>query len=198
MRRAAVVALLAACTSAEPAAPDPFADRVVAFSPGDHGGFGAGGLPGVVLGPPRGAGASAGSLDVVSLGRTGAITLGFDPPWPRDGPGPDLIVFENAFVGFAETATVEASADGVTWKAWPCDPATGTGCAGVRPVASAPGNGIPPTDPDVAGGDAFDLAAIGLSEARLVRIRDTGANVYLANTGGFDLDAVAVVAGRKP
>ena len=51
---------------------------------------------------------------------------------------------------------------------------------------------IDPTDPDVAGGDAFDLADIGVDSARFVRITDSGFNVagYGGITGGFDLDAV--------
>ncbi|RYZ33379.1 MAG: cell surface protein, partial [Myxococcaceae bacterium] len=43
--------------------------------------------------------------------------------------------------------------------------------------------------------DGFDLAAVGLTRARFVRIRDSGANGYAGTSGGFDLDAVAVVNG---
>jgi hypothetical protein len=46
-----------------------------------------------------------------------------------------------------------------------------------------------------AGGDAFDLADIGLQRARFVRIRDSGENPYEGTAGGFDLDALAVVNG---
>ena len=51
---------------------------------------------------------------------------------------------------------------------------------------------VDPTDPLVAGGDAFDLAEIGVAEARFVRITDSGYNAlgYGGETGGFDLDAV--------
>src|SRR5438309_1685943 len=56
---------------------DPFADRVVSFNPGAHAGFGQDGLPGVVLGPPRGGGDGMGSLDVLSLGREGTLVLEF-------------------------------------------------------------------------------------------------------------------------
>ncbi|MDC0713941.1 cell surface protein [Stigmatella sp. ncwal1] len=178
---------------------NPFADRVVSFQPGASAGFGQDLFPTVVLGPPRGEGSSAGSLDVLSLGRQGVIVLEFTDIAVVDGPGVDLIVFENAFVRFPETGVVAVSDDGVTWSEFPCDATNRAGgfpgCAGVKPVFSHPDNGISPTDPAVAGGDGFDLAALGLSRARFVRIRDSGANGYSGTSGGFDLDAVAVVNG---
>lgn len=193
---------LPACESGdEPAAksPDPFADRLVSFSPGPSAGYGASSLPGVVLGPPQGGGAKAGGLDVVSLGQGGTVVVALDDQPLIDGPGPDLVVFENAFAGFIETGRVAVSADGVTWHEWPCAAQQAPnypGCAGVTPVFSAPDNGISPLDVALAGGDAFDLqalGAIGPGPWRLVRITDTGFNQYLGNSGGFDLDAVAVI-----
>lgn len=196
----ALTLLMASCAAqtTEPGAtPDPWADRVVGFTPGASAGFGQDRMPGVVLGPPRGGGDTAGSLDVVSLGKGGEVVLAFDDQPPVDGPGPDLIVFENPFSTWLETGEVAASEDGETWHTWPCaaDDAAGgfAGCAGVHPVLSHPDNGVPATDPALAGGDAFDLAALGLKRARYVRIRDTGRNDYQGQTGGFDLDAVAVI-----
>ncbi len=179
---------------------DPFADAVVAFTPGLGAGFGQTGLPGVVLGPPLGAGPLAGSLDVVSLGDHGEIVLAFLDQIAVDGDGPDLIVFENPFPGWIEPGEVAVSEDGVTWAVFPCDPrAPGApGCAGVQPVLSNPANGISPTDPAVAGGDAFDLATVGLTRAAFVRIRDTGAASAWGNSAGFDLDAVAIVHAGPP
>lgn len=181
--------------------PDPFADRVVSFEPGANAGFGANRMPDIVLGPPHGRGDRAGSLDVVSLGREGVIVLAFDDIGLVDGPGPDLLVFENAFAGSIETAFVAVSDDGETWHEWPCDPVNVTGgfpgCAGVTPVYSSPDNGIEPTDPEAAGGDAFDLAELGIERARYVRIRDSGMNSYEGQSGGFDLDAVAVINGEE-
>ncbi|RKG80410.1 cell surface protein [Corallococcus terminator] len=183
---------------------DPFADRIVSFAPGAAAGFGQGQLPNIVLGAPQGAGAGSGSLDVLSLGNSGVIVLEFTDIAVTDGPGVDLLVFENAFLRpsgrpFAETGVVAVSDDGVTWSEFPCASANAAGnfpgCAGVTPVYSSPGNGISPTDPAVAGGDGFDLAAVGLTRARFVRIRDSGANGYAGTSGGFDLDAVAVVNG---
>ncbi|WP_224369528.1 cell surface protein [Hyalangium versicolor] len=180
---------------------DPFADRVVSFQPGEAAGFGQDLFPGVVLGPPRGEGSSQGSLDVLSLGRQGVIVLEFTDWVPVDGPGVDLLVFENPFGRFAETGVVAVSDDGLTWHEFPCDatnPDAGyPGCAGVHPVFSHPDNGISPTDPSVAGGDGFDLSEVGVSRARFVRIRDSGANGYGGIAGGFDLDAVSVVHGEE-
>lgn len=182
--------------------PDPFGDGVSEFNPGSDAGFGADALPDIVLGPPQGAGEFGGSLDVVSLGTGGSIVIEFTDWIVIDGPGPDLIVFENAFNGFPETGYVAASEDGSVWHEWPCDPfdmAGGyPGCAGVNPVLTNPSNGIDPTDPDAAGGDAFDLADLPLSTARFVRITDTGQNWTGGGTAGFDLDAIVVVNGASP
>lgn len=184
----------------EPHPPDPFADVVVAFSPGVTSGFGQERMPGVLLGPPQGDVNGGGSLDVVSLGEGGSVVLAFNDLELRDGPGPDLLVFENIFSSaWTELGVVAVSSNGVDWREWSCSgfDAGFAGCAGLKPVFSSPSNGIAPTFPD-AGGDAFDLADLGLSSARFVRVRDTGTNIgkYGGNTGGFDLDGVAIVHGR--
>ena len=178
---------------------NPFADKVVSFTPGEHAGFGLDGYPDIVLGPPHGGGSGMGSLDVLSLGQRGEIVLELTDIGVVDGPGVDLLVFENSFGNHAETGVVAVSEDGQTWHEFPCDPMDRAGghpgCAGVEPVSSSPGNGISPTDPTVAGGDGFDLATLGVARARFVRIRDSGANSYGFSSGGFDLDAIAVVNG---
>ncbi len=201
------VGLFAACTGegADPTLTPgaPYAVAIVAHEPGPGAGFGTDRLPDVVLGPPRGAGLASGSTDVLSLGTGGAITveLGVDAV---DGPGADLVVFENAFhIGgsaanvYVEPARVEVSADGVRWTAFPCaaDAAPHRGCAGLSPVlANVDTNDLDPRDPGAAGGDAFDLAAVGVARARFVRITDAGGGrMDGAGTDGFDLDAVAVV-----
>lgn len=180
---------------------DPWADRVVRFVPGAGAGFGQDLFPGVVLGAPSGGGETSGSLNVLSLGKDGVIELEFVDLIAIDGPGVDLLVFENAFTGFLETGVVEVSADGLEWRKFPCAAALDggvTGCAGTRPVFGNPDQGISGTDPSVAGGDGFDLAEVGLSSARFVRITDSGANrFYGPPGGGFDLDAVAVVNSRR-
>src|SRR6185369_12863491 len=95
---------------------------------------------------------------------------------------------------FAEPGIVSVSDDGVSFTEFPCAAAPPwTGCAGVTPVLSSPANGIDPRS-DAAGGDAFDLATIGVARARYVRIVDSGLGPMGAPpTDGFDLDAVAVV-----
>lgn len=179
---------------------DPWADRVVRFVPGAGAGFGQDLFPGVVLGAPSGGGETSGSLNVLSLGKDGVIELEFVDLVAIDGPGVDLLVFENAFTGFLETGVVEVSADGIDWRKFPCDATVDggvTGCAGTKPVFGNPAQGISGTDPSVAGGDGFDLAEVGLSSARFVRVTDSGANrFYGPPGGGFDLDAVAVVNSR--
>jgi hypothetical protein len=183
-------------TGEESDAPDPFADFLVSFEPGEGAGFGEDSLPWVVMGPPQGGGPDAGSTDVVSLGNEGVIVVGFDDIEAIDGEGPDLLVFENPFSGWLETGIVSASEDGETWFAWSCsEDEDRTGCAGIHPVLAHPDNSASPVDPETAGGDAFDLADLGLSRARYIRIQDTGSNDYAGPTGGFDLDAVAIVNG---
>ena len=178
---------------------DPFADAVVSFTPGDYAGFGESLYPDIVLGPPQGGGAGGGSTDVLSLGDGGEIVLEFTDMVAVDGPGVDLLVFENPFTGWYETGFVAVSEDGATWFEFPCDPFDDAnhypGCSGVEPVLSSTANGIDATDPAVAGGDAYDLADVGLVTARYVRVRDSGANVYTGTSGGYDLDAIAVVNG---
>lgn len=180
---------------------DPWADRVTRFAPGPGAGYGQDLFPGVVLGPPSGGGESQGSLDVLSLGKAGVIELEFTDLLAVDGPGVDLLVFENGFTGFLETGAVAVSDDGATWHEFPCAAALdagSTGCAGVQPVFANPGQGVSGTDPAVAGGDGFDLAVVGLARARFVRVTDSGANRFYGGPGGgFDLDALAVVNAQR-
>jgi hypothetical protein len=202
---------------------DRFVTAVVSFTPTDCTGFGQSAMPGIVEGPPVGGGTERGSTDVVSLGSGGSIIVSFAPNAIVDGPGADFIVFENPFwIGgdpndpYAEPGEVSVSDDGVTWTAFPCMPTVdpgasdGTGvappygaCGGWQVVYSSPDNGISPVDPSVAGGIALDLATVGISHARYVRIVDqtqedcpeTGPR---PNTNGFDLDAIAIVNAEEP
>jgi hypothetical protein len=212
--------------SMTPVLAEPFADRVVGHMAGTGGGAGEASLPGIVLGGPRGAGAFQGSTHTFSLGLGGTITLAFDDNVVVDGSGPDLIVFENAFLPtgaetqapFAEPALVEVSGDGVDWHAFPCAIDTAPhhpGCAGVYPVFAnvddpmAPSAfdltttpiadlvGVPVDEfvpPAGAGGDAFDLADVGLAAARYVRITASPTlRPGLQGLSGFDLDALGAV-----
>ena len=181
---------------------DAFADEVAAFTPAPDTSFGHDALPEIVLGPP------GGTYDVASLGCEGEIVLRFDPPGIVDGPGPDLIVFENAFsTDFPEPGEVAVSEDGETWSVFACDPVALEGCAGVTPTLALPDSGIDPRDPARAGGDAFDLSdlADAPAEVSFVRIRDRSREYWQAQggliycdpgnqgAGGFDLDAIVAV-----
>jgi hypothetical protein len=195
---------------------DRFATKVVSVTYGECAGFGLPDMPGIVLGPPVGAGDLAGSFDVVSLGLGGEIVLSVEPNEIVDGPGADFIVFENAFYASgnqsqpaADPGEVSVSEDGVTWKTFACTPPDGgsTGdygaCAGWHPVYSAPDNGISPFDVAKAGGDAYDLSTVGLAKARFIRIKDRSTSSCAGvmpkpNNAGFDLDAIAVVNALTP
>ena len=75
----------------------PYATGVLAhqFGPGQD--YGQDAFPYNVFGPPHDGGQNAGSLDVVSLGEGGSVVLSFTDNAIVDGPGPDFLVFENAF-----------------------------------------------------------------------------------------------------
>jgi hypothetical protein len=202
---------LALVAGARAVSADPCLDDVVSYTAGTNGGFNQDLLPDIVLGAPRGLGTSAGSLDVVSLGDGGSITLAFTDNQIVDGPGPDFTVFENPFNSpglgiFTEVGVVAASADGVNFVEFPHGQDL-SGLAGRTPVyANADTNTIDPRDPAVSGGDQFDLATIGLANARYLRITDPGAAIddvgnHFPTPGpgksGFDLDAVVAIHSQE-
>lgn len=202
-----------------PAAEGPTPDEVVSVSYGPGAGFGQDGMPDVVLGPPAGGGGAAGGTDVLSLGHGGEIILAFREVVIVDGPGADFRVYENVLVparadardAYAEVAIVSVSADGDDWRVFPYDYVPGGAHVVDRFVGFA---GVTP------GGDAFDLGAVGLTEARFVRIQDAGraggedepdtrrrdadgdflddpGNACCAgNNEGFDLDGVVALHWR--
>lgn len=182
----------------------PYAREIVSFEPGEGAGFGDDDLPDVVLGPPSGRGELQGALDVLSLGKGGNIVLGFGELGIGDGDGADFVVFENPFwpsgdptLVFAEPGEVSVSEDGSEWHAFDCDAAGDgmgrfAGCAGVTPALEYDPDAVLPLDPALTGGDAFDLADVGLARARFVRITDVS-NAGSTPSAGFDLDAVGIV-----
>ncbi len=194
----AVAAVAAAgCTQANESQ---WAVAVERFEPGKGAGFGAAAMPDVVLGPPRGEGELAGSLDVVSLGVGGEVVLDLGEA-VVDGPGPDLVVFENAFwVGgnpelpWKELGEVAVSPDGEEWRVFECDPTryAETSCAGWRPVYLSTDDPSAAWDPAESGGDPFDLEELGVDDARYVRVRSVS-SAGGAPMAGFDLDAVGAV-----
>jgi hypothetical protein len=194
-----------------PGSDEGWAAQVLQVSYGEDATFGQGSMPGVVLGPSAGTGTGAQSLDVVSLGSGGTITVGFSPDrCVIDLAGDDLAVLENVFYvageennRFVEAGRVEVSQDGSTFFAFPTsvdetrplgDPARYSGFAGVEPVG-------PGDLPGEVGGDRFDLADLGLDWIRYVRITDANGNpqdpgdIMSAGYGmnGFDLDAVGAI-----
>lgn len=170
----------------------------------------------------------------------GMITLEFADNLVWNGPGADFTVFENVFyicdasgtpdpeTRFMEPAIISVSQDGLNWRQFGIDFSPryhpdsrklnlrhpycyNSGFAGVNPVMSD-GYDPDPTDPEVSGGDSFDLADVGLSWIRYVRIQSTGnrwivdddsdlvhhneefsAAIRSCNKSGFDLDAVTAI-----
>ncbi len=199
--------LCASSSGDEPS--DPFIDCVVSYDPplAPEDMYGYDSFPEVVFGSPEGDEDGGGSTDVLSLGCGGTIEVYFEWPAIVDGEGADFIVFENPFyygeTTFAEPAQVSVSEDGVEWVTFPCEvDGQGTwpptGCAGVYPVYAGSSNDLDPTDPEVAGGDAFDLATVGLEKARYIRLEDRtveyyGDETWCGTSGGFDLDAISIV-----
>lgn len=217
-----------------------FPDQVVSFTPGSGAGFGASFYPGNVLGPPNGSSdpttPTFTEQDLLSLGDGGTIVLKFTNSEIYDAPGIDFTIFENPVQplgiptqSFADTAIVSVSVDGVTWSTFPFNyipPGPGgsllnksnyVGFAGVNASLSSPSNGISPFDPAVSGGDSFDLAQVGLSHVRYVKIHDTGStgttqtvdpqgdivddpgnHLAFSPSVGFDLDAVAAIHTTPP
>lgn len=183
---------------------DLYASELHAFEPGSGAGFGREALPGIVLGPPEGRGRHAGSTDAVALGDGGTIVVGFGDRRIEDGPGPDFIVFENPFVArgsggserdpgdvWAEPGEVSVRGPDGRWHAFPCAPDEPghPDCAGVRPVQPYDAEAVRPLDPAVTGGDAFDLADVGVEATSRIRIRDRSERGF-SPSKGFDLDAV--------
>ena len=212
------------------AAPQFAAADVVVEAPGaDSSRFGD---PSRAVNGVRGAGMGSGSFDVYSLNYTTRpyLVIGFGDYAVTDGPGADLVVFENGFLAasgretsqyfFMDPITVEVSRDGASWRAMPFDyvnadervyapyPEAWEGFAGTLPsLLNQETNAVDPFGP-MAGGNAFDLADLGTSEAamqlrregiRYVRLR-SAATVVNPDTGevfprdvvsdGADIDGV--------
>ncbi|MDD9937534.1 MAG: cell surface protein [Myxococcales bacterium] len=196
----ALVIAAAGCGDDPDAAP--YASELIRFDPGAEAGYGEEDLPDVVLGAPDGRGTMMGALDVLSLGIGGEIVLGFGDRAIVDGDGPDFLVFENSFwpagdaeAVFAELGEVAVSPDGERWETFECGesaPGQYPGCAGWNPTLEYDPDTVVPLDPELTGGDPFDLAEVGLERATHVRIRDL-ASEGSAPSAGFDLDAIGAI-----
>ena len=140
------------------------------------------GATGVGFGDPqravngvRGGGQAAQSLDVYAVPLESHLVVGFHGGVIVDGPGADLVVFENPFdygeeLRFMDPTVVEVSDDGQRWFAFPHDylasderrysarPSDWEGFAGIQPVLlHDEANSVDPFSAE-AGGDHFDLA----------------------------------------
>ncbi|HEX9744701.1 MAG TPA: hypothetical protein VGB30_04670 [bacterium] len=150
---------------------------------------------------------------------------------------------ESQLAVWTETAVVEVSQNNHDWVRFPygynpsnttclgyayTNPGSFSGVAGTTPTYShvysdGTTNGIDPLDPAAAGGVSFDLADVGLSWCRFVRVIDTGHVTYspdkliydpdgdlvtdfgkesglgaTPNAAGFDLDSVAAIHFTGP
>ncbi|GAB5540314.1 MAG: hypothetical protein SangKO_000740 [Sandaracinaceae bacterium] len=158
----------------------------------------------------RGGGQMAQSLDVYSISVGGHLVLGWSGRLLVDGPGVDLVVFENAFdygdgVTFMDPVVVEVSQDGETWVAFPHDYLAEDetvyspraphwrGFAGVTPVSfhAEERPELDLFDPTEAGGDGFDLADVGLPHARYVRLSSAAAHDNPDTGAAFPRDPVS-------
>ncbi|MCA9610104.1 MAG: LIC_13355 family lipoprotein [Myxococcales bacterium] len=139
----------------------------------------------------QGAGHGAGSLDVYSIDYGTHLVLGWAGRRVVDGPGAELVVFENPFTfgdgrTFMDPTIVEVSIDGASWVAFPhdylaqdetlysSDADDWVGFAGVTPVLlHDETNPVDPFDAAAAGGDAFDIATLP-TEGLGGRVREEG------------------------
>ncbi len=141
--------------------------------------------------------------DLCSLGMNGEIIVGFKNYSIIDRDGVDFIIYENVMRNpilnryFVEPAKVSVSNDGVNWTEFPFDSLTLDGCAGTKPTISAN------LDIDIlqSGGNGFDLAQIGLTEIKYIKITDVCEIIknnkkhpfYDVTISGFDLEALVGV-----
>lgn len=182
------------------------ADTVVA-APGATGtGFGD---PNKAVDGVRGAGTTTGSLDVYSLGLTAgvndSITLAWSNGRLQNGPGPDLVVFENPFVFgtgvFMELIVVEVSIDGQAFRpiahdyaapdptVYSRDPSLWHGFAGKTPVLfNVDTNPVDPFDATAAGGDQLDLDDVVGDDDVAKAIRANGASFVRLVSASTQID----------
>lgn len=169
-------------------------DDEIDFTPGEGAGFGQDRFPDIILGEPQ-----SDSLDVLSFGSGGILTIELINKKIINGDGADFTIFENPFLNFAERAQVSVSVDGEEFFDFDCEvdlqEENYPGCAGVNPVNY---------DADFSlgeniGGDGFDLEELGLDEIRFIRITDLGTCqdgditypvCAFPGKQGFDLDGI--------
>lgn len=141
--------------------------------------------------------------EIEAIGIGGEIIVGFKGKVVVNKPGPDFVIFENAFVNpvtfgiFAEPAIISVSKDGKNYFEFPFDKNSLEGLAGLNPTYGDKD----PFNYEISGGDAFDLDLVGLDYIKYIKIKDTTMIIKgLTNSHkywspeflltGFDLDAV--------
>ncbi|MBU1917935.1 hypothetical protein KKF63_07425 [bacterium] len=168
---------------------------------GSNSGFGYANYPNVIFGAP------GGTMDVLSLGYDGNITIELNDFIIVNGEGIDFTIFENPFTGWEECAEVAVSEDGITFFTFVCDQMDDDsngiydGCAGKSPVST----GLSDNEylnPAISGGDQFDLDDLDtpIETVKYIMITDIGlcgatGSVPSATSAGFDFDAMAIVHG---
>lgn len=162
-----------------------------------------------LTGPPAGGTALVPNADTATLGSLsegGELYIDLRGLVLHDGPGPDLVVYENPMMTVTDRAAraidparVEVSADGVTFvpleggpdpaaipSGFPTDARVyGRNIIGRSPVFANAANGMAPGSAP-AGGDLLDLSGTGLTEVRFLRIFD-----YAGDNRAADIDAFA-------
>lgn len=185
------------------------------------GGLASFGAPANVVGA-----ATASSLDVLSLGDGGSITLYF-AAGIHNGPGDDLAVYENGFPFvdglFTELAFVEVASDGLAYARFPATALNAFPIASFDPLDPSDYHGLAGRH-EIGLGTGFDLAGLAahplvrsgevdLLNVHYVRIVDVvgdgsrvdgdGRPIYDPYatpfaSGGFDLEAVGALHVVEP
>jgi len=183
-------------------------NRVIAFTPGEGQNLGQGEefFPNNIFGRPSEnaseQAAAASESEVLSLGMGGEIIVANSENVIIDGDGDDFTIFENAFINpinqrmFAEPGIVSVSKDGIDYIEFPYNFASLVGCAGTVPTYGDQDY----CDPEISGGNSFDLSDVGIDSVRYIRINDLTVEVaknqnhkyYDISLSGFDLDAVVI------
>ncbi|MFG0268278.1 MAG: DUF4465 domain-containing protein [Rhodopirellula sp. JB055] len=163
------------------------------------------------LGPAEGQSGS-----IVSLGRSGTLTLTFEDPI-RDGLGFDFAVFENSFSDtFLELGYVEVSSDGVNFFRFESDSRTDSAVGAFGSIDPTNlnnlagkyrgGFGTPFDLQELRGTDGLDVTAV--THVRLVDVYGDGSSldgqgdpIYdptpTVGSAGLDVDGVAVLHAKE-
>ena len=142
--------------------------------------------------------------DLYSLGDGGELVIELDDFVIVDGMGDDFTIFENPFEGWYECAEISVSEDGRTYHSFSCNQYDATevfaGCSGVG-IVNAGLSYSSYLNPNLSGGDQFDLGDLQVETAKYIKITDLGlcatdlSSTYTGPTNGFDLDAIAILNG---